>query len=196
MEASLDVGTHPGVAAPIPGLDTPRFDPVNDDAGEDAILRPVVYGLDALLLFVGLLYVRLEETFPTLTSMRIALGIALVTLLGLWFRLFLNREPVIRTPVNGMIVGFGMVAVLSTLGLGTASMVAPEVCKLVLLVLLIHNLIRTREQYQNMVTTVLVCSGYLALYSIYLYFSGQALQQGELERSQGTGIFGDPNPLG
>ncbi|HXV57381.1 MAG TPA: ABC transporter permease [Gaiellaceae bacterium] len=54
MESSLGVGTDPGVAAPIEGLDTPRFDPVNDDAGEDRILRPVVYSLDALLLFVGL----------------------------------------------------------------------------------------------------------------------------------------------
>ena len=54
MEASLDVGTDPGVAPAIEGLDTPRFDPVNDDAGEDKILRPVVYSLDALLLFVGL----------------------------------------------------------------------------------------------------------------------------------------------
>ena len=27
---------------------------MNDDAGEDKILRPVVYSLDVLLLFVGL----------------------------------------------------------------------------------------------------------------------------------------------
>jgi len=69
MEASLDVGTDPGVATPIPGLDTPRFDPVNDDAGEDAILRPVVYGLDALLLFVGL--VNLLATLLLTTRERV-----------------------------------------------------------------------------------------------------------------------------
>jgi putative ABC transport system permease protein len=69
MEASLDVGTDPGVAEPIPGLDTPRFDPVNDDAGEDAILRPVVYGLDALLLFVGL--VNLLATLLLTTRERV-----------------------------------------------------------------------------------------------------------------------------
>jgi putative ABC transport system permease protein len=69
MEASLDVGTDPGVAAPLPGLDTPRFDPVNDDAGEDAILRPVVYGLDALLLFVGL--VNLLATLLLTTRERV-----------------------------------------------------------------------------------------------------------------------------
>jgi putative ABC transport system permease protein len=69
MEASLDVATDPGVAAPIPGLDTPRFDPVDDDAGEDAILRPVVYGLDALLLFVGL--VNLLATLLLTTRERV-----------------------------------------------------------------------------------------------------------------------------
>jgi putative ABC transport system permease protein len=69
MEASLGVGTDPGVAPPLPGLDTPRFDPVNDDAGEDEILRPVVYGLDALLLFVGL--VNLLATLLLTTRERV-----------------------------------------------------------------------------------------------------------------------------
>jgi putative ABC transport system permease protein len=69
MEASLDVGTDPGVAAPIPGLNTPRFDPVNDDAGEAAILRPVVYSLAALLLFVGL--VNLLATLLLTTRERV-----------------------------------------------------------------------------------------------------------------------------
>jgi putative ABC transport system permease protein len=69
MEASLDVATDPGTAPPVPGLATPRFDPVNDDAGEDAILRPVVYGLDALLLFVGL--VNLVATLLLTTRERV-----------------------------------------------------------------------------------------------------------------------------
>jgi ABC-type antimicrobial peptide transport system permease subunit len=69
MEASLDVGTDPGVAEPVPGLDTPRLDPVNDDAGEEDILRPVVYGLDALLLFVGL--VNLLATLLLTTRERV-----------------------------------------------------------------------------------------------------------------------------
>jgi putative ABC transport system permease protein len=55
MEASLDVGPQPVPAARTaadPAL--PAFDPVDDDAGEGARLRPIVYGLDAVLLFVGL----------------------------------------------------------------------------------------------------------------------------------------------
>jgi putative ABC transport system permease protein len=56
MEASLDVATVPPAAPAIaPGLpDVPAWDPVDDDSGEGATLRPVVYGLDALLLLVGL----------------------------------------------------------------------------------------------------------------------------------------------
>jgi putative ABC transport system permease protein len=42
---------------------------VNDDAGEEAILRPVVYGLDALLLFVGL--VNLVATLLLTTRERV-----------------------------------------------------------------------------------------------------------------------------
>ena len=42
---------------------------MNDDAGEDAILRPVVYGLDALLLFVGL--VNLVATLLLTTRERV-----------------------------------------------------------------------------------------------------------------------------
>jgi putative ABC transport system permease protein len=55
MEASLRVATDPPPAPPlVEGSETPRWDPVDDDAGEAAQLRPVVYGLDVLLLFVGL----------------------------------------------------------------------------------------------------------------------------------------------
>lgn len=54
MEASLDVASNPGVAPLVRGGETPRFDPVDDDAGESEQLRPIVYSLDGVLLFVGL----------------------------------------------------------------------------------------------------------------------------------------------
>ena len=55
MEASLRVATNPPPAPPLAaGSEAPAWDPVDDDAGEADQLRPVVYGLDALLLFVGL----------------------------------------------------------------------------------------------------------------------------------------------
>ena len=55
MEASLDIASAPPPAPPAAAdLPTPAWDPVDDDAGEEALLRPVVYSLDAVLLFVGL----------------------------------------------------------------------------------------------------------------------------------------------
>jgi putative ABC transport system permease protein len=56
MEASFKVATNPPPAPPlVQGVETPAWDPVDDDAGEAARLRPIVYGLDGVLLFVGLL---------------------------------------------------------------------------------------------------------------------------------------------
>jgi putative ABC transport system permease protein len=55
MEASLDVAASPPPAPPLAdGVETPAWDPVDDDADEGSVLRPIVYGLDGLLLFVGL----------------------------------------------------------------------------------------------------------------------------------------------
>jgi ABC-type antimicrobial peptide transport system permease subunit len=55
MEASLDVATVPPPAPPLTeGVDAPAWDPVDDDAHEGPALRPIVYGLDGVLLFVGL----------------------------------------------------------------------------------------------------------------------------------------------
>ena len=55
MEASLNIVSERAPAPPrAENLPTPAWDPVDDDAGEAALLRPVVYSLDAVLLFVGL----------------------------------------------------------------------------------------------------------------------------------------------
>jgi putative ABC transport system permease protein len=52
MEASLDVTSQPAPTPPI-HAGAPTLDPVDDDAGEGARLRPIVYSLDTVLLFVG-----------------------------------------------------------------------------------------------------------------------------------------------
>ena len=69
MEASLDIATDPGVAQLTQGGETPLFDPVDDDAGEAQRLRPIVYTLDAVLLFVGL--VNLAATLLLTTRERV-----------------------------------------------------------------------------------------------------------------------------
>jgi O-antigen ligase len=94
-----------------------------------------------------------------------------------------------------MMVGFALSAIASAIPLGTAGDVAQEVGKLVALVVLILNLVRTPERYRALVTALLIFTAYLACYSAYLYFTGQALKVHDIQRSQTTGIFGDPNDL-
>lgn len=155
------------------------------------IARPFV----GLLLFCVLLYLRPEETFPVLQGTRMTLAISITTALGLALHLALNREPIVRSPLNPMIIGFGLALVASTAALGNSSEAAMDAGRLVLLVLLVLNSVRTPQRYQSLISTILVCTGYLAIYSLYLYFTGKALQHGDIERSQASGIFGDPNDL-
>ncbi len=54
-EASLRAASNPPPAAPpIEGTVTPRWDPIDDDAGEAGRLRPILYALDGVLLFAAL----------------------------------------------------------------------------------------------------------------------------------------------
>ncbi|MCC2671930.1 MAG: O-antigen polymerase, partial [Armatimonadetes bacterium] len=148
-----------------------------------------------LLLFCALLYFRPEETFPQLAGTRLTLCISVAAAVGLWLQMALNRESAVRTPLNVMIIGFGLAVVASTGMLGNTVEAATDAGRLVLLVLLIVNMVRTPERYQALITTVLLCTGYLALYSIYLYLTGHGLQHGDVQRAQASGIFGDPNDL-
>jgi putative ABC transport system permease protein len=55
MEASFKVNANPPPApALIEGVETPAWDPVDDDAGEAQRMRPLVYGAGAIVLFIGL----------------------------------------------------------------------------------------------------------------------------------------------
>ncbi len=149
-----------------------------------------------LMLFIGLLYTRPEESIPALAGAHLLLIISLVTLVALVFQKLLRREPIVKTPLNGMIIGFGVAVVLSSFVSGTTSAAVQDIGRLVILVLLILNLAASPERYRALVTAVLLFTGYLAAYSIYLYFTGGALvQNGTLLRSQATGIFSDPNDL-
>ncbi len=149
-----------------------------------------------LIFFVGLVYIRPEESIPALQGMRLTLMVSLITLVAMIFAMVINREAPVKSLLNGYMLGFGFVAVASTLGLGTTSPTAQEIGRLVILVLLIPNLIRTPDRYRKLITALVFCTAYLALFSIYLYFHGGAmLYEHTVQRSQGTGIFGDPNDL-
>jgi O-antigen ligase len=153
--------------------------------------RPFV----GLLLFCLMLYLRPEETFPALQGTRLTLAISVASAVGLALQLALNRQGTVRTPLNVMIIGFGLALVASTGALGNSSEAMIDAGRLVLLVLLILNLVRSPQRYQSLVSTVLVCTAYLALYSVYLFLTGHGLQHGDIQRAEATGIFGDPNDL-
>ena len=148
-----------------------------------------------LALFVALLYTRPEESIKALAGMHFTLVIALVTFLGMWIHLFLNRERFMRTPLNWMIVGFGCAAFLSSLGHGDSSPALMDFSRLVILMLLVVNLAKTPAHYRSLVTAMLLFTAYLAGYSIYLFFSGGTVMDEGVLRSKATGIFSDPNDL-
>src|SRR5688500_17332046 len=59
-----------------------------------------------LIFFLGLLYTRPEESIEALQGMRLPLLISVVTAAGLFFRITLNKEQLVRTPVNGLLLVF------------------------------------------------------------------------------------------
>jgi putative inorganic carbon (hco3(-)) transporter len=158
-------------------------------AGGIIIARPF-WGL---LIFIALLYTRPEESINELAGLRIPLIVSVVTLIATIFQKLLGREVFAKTPLNGMIFGFGASAVLSAMSSGLTTIAAQDVGRLVILVLLMVNLVNTPKRYQQVSTTILAFTFYLAGYSIYLYFTGGALNEHGLLRSQATGIFSDPN---
>jgi len=148
-----------------------------------------------LILFVGLLYTRPEESIPALSGMRLPLMISLVTMAGLFLQLTLQRQAFTRSSLNGMVLGFGLWGVVTTFNLGNTGPAAQDMARLVILVVLILNLVSTPERYQALVTALIVFTAYLSLYSIYRYFTGGAMVYQGMARSQATGIFSDPNDL-
>lgn len=155
------------------------------------LARPFV----GLIFFVALLYIRPEESIKALAGMHFTLVIALVTLLGMWVQLFLNREQAVSTPLNGLIIAFGVLATLSSVTGGDITTAATDFARLIVLVLLVLNLVRTPDRYKALVTAMLVFTGYLAAYSVYLFQTGAIVMDEGVMRSKGTGIFSDPNDL-
>ena len=178
---SLSTGNEMQVAAAVVGL-----------LGLLAVVARPFWGL---IFFVALLYTRPEEMIPALAGMRLTLVISVSTLVGMLIQFALDREQFVRSPSNLTVLGFGAVTIFSTLVGGDMVTAVQDVGKLVILVLLVVNLARTPERYRSLITALLIFSCYLALFSIYRYFTGQTITQDNIERSQATGIFGDPNDL-
>lgn len=148
-----------------------------------------------LMFLIGLIYLRPEDTFSQLHGMRLTLWVSLGTLLATFVHMVLNREPIVRTPLNWTLAGFVACVVASTYRVGIDEKAAEDMTRLVTIALLIINLVRTPDRFRVFVTAMLVFTVYLAGYSIYLYLTGKALDHHGVMRAQGTGIFGDPNDL-
>ncbi|HZT41608.1 MAG TPA: O-antigen ligase family protein [Chthonomonadaceae bacterium] len=157
-----------------------------------------------MLLFIGLIFVRPEEMSPDLAGMHLTLLVSLVTLVSTWFQFFLDRERVTRSPQITMMFGFAAIVVINAfLTGGLITQTTQDMVRLTLLVLLVLNLVRTPERYRAYVNTLILFTGYVAVYSIILYLSGVGVIEqadtgsvgGLIARSKATGIFGDPNDL-
>ncbi len=152
-----------------------------------------------LMIFIGLIYVRPEDYMPELASLRLTLLVSCVTLIGTLCQRGIDRQRIVRDPVNPLIIAFGVIMVLSTLmsAGGETLKAAEDVAKLVLLVLLVINLARTPDKCRTFISALILFTLYLSAHGIYLYMTGQALHVAEegVDRAQATGIFGDPNDL-
>ncbi len=148
-----------------------------------------------LMFLVGLIYLRPEDTFSQLQGMRLTLWVSLGTILAAFVHMVLKREPIVRTPLNGMLFGFMACVVISTYRVGISEEAAEDVTRLLIITLLIVNLIRDAAKFRTFVTAMLVFTTYVAGYAMYLYFTGKALDHHGVMRAQGTGIFSDPNDL-
>src|SRR5437762_9784681 len=56
-----------------------------------------------LILFLGLVYTRPEESAKALNGMRLPLILALLTLVGMWFTIFSRGQKLVRSPQVGML---------------------------------------------------------------------------------------------
>ncbi len=148
-----------------------------------------------LIFFVALLYVRPEENIAVLRGMHFTLIAAAVASLSVIFQKLMDREAPIKFPVNGLIVGFGAVMVVSTLNRSGMGSALQDSVRLVALVLMIVNLARTPDRYRALSTAVIVFTMYLAGFSIFRYYEGIAFNRNGLAQAQATGIFSDPNDL-
>lgn len=149
-----------------------------------------------LLIFLTLFYTRPEESIPVLAGMHFTLIVAILTLIGMAVQFSVDRIHFVRSPVIGMTFGVLLASVASVLPGGDITVPGEDMGRYLILVFLILNLVRTKDRYDSFVTAIICLSVYLSAYSLYLYFSGQVVIKDDGEgRSQGTGIFADPNDL-
>lgn len=148
-----------------------------------------------LVLFLCLLFTRPEESITQLAGMHFTLIVALVTLVGMYLRMCINKIALVKSPFYVMMLGVFFASLVSAVVIGNVLNAFEDIGRLLILVILVVNIVRTPGQYKIIVSVIIALTVYIGAYSIWLYANGMAIKQDGLLRSQGTGIFGDPNDL-
>ncbi len=155
----------------------------------------LVYPFWGLVFFVGLIYIRPEDTMPALAGLHLTLIASIVTIFSVFLQKVMDKSPPVRTPLNGMLLLFAGMTIVSSVAGGEIRTAITDGSRLVVLVFMILNLVNTPKRYNHFLIAVLAFTVYLAGYSVFLFFGGAGLKRGDEFQSQGTGIFGDPNDL-
>ena len=74
-----------------------------------AILLTVALPHWGLILFVGLFYIRPEETIEGMASLHLVQTMSVATLFAWWYNSSLKRMKLTRSPANVLVVGFAVV---------------------------------------------------------------------------------------
>lgn len=183
---------------------------VNEAAFAIAIFGALIMGAAimaqpfiGLLVFLVLVYCRPEELFPAITGMRLTLIVTAVTLFAAWIHLFIKKERMVKSPVVGFMIGIAIIAPVTTVAKGGDTGEAiRQIWMLLLLVLMVLNLVRTRATYQYFITAIIAGTTYLAGYSLYLsnvqgvaFIDRHGLPGQETRILTEGSIFADPNDL-
>lgn len=159
----------------------------------------VAFPFVGMLVFLGLLYLRPEESFPALAGARMTLIVSMTAFSAWAINACLIRERFrFEMPVVTCFLGFLAVAIGSTAlsGSGALAETALELIKLLILFLLIIHLVNSQLRLRIMTGTLVLFTAAVGARTIWQYGQGQAMFTSEgAVRALATGIFGDPNDL-
>lgn len=160
-----------------------------------AVAAAMAWPLAGLALFLGLIFIRPQDTFAELVPMRLALLVAGGSLFGWGMRLLsLRKWPRWSPPMTWMLVFVGA-ALASALPLppSVVGERANELARILMILVLTTQLLRTPRQLQTFCGFLVAWSTWLAVVAIAGYYEGGALATTEGLRARGSGVFDDPN---
>src|SRR5205814_1747355 len=110
-----------------------------------AVVVLLVQPFWGLMFFLTLMFTRPEDLFPAIRGMRLILWLALLTMAGAWFQLFVNRQRLSRHPMLIMMVGFTAMGVLGGALTGNLEKGITDFGRLFIFVALAMNLVRNPD---------------------------------------------------